>query len=189
MGPGSPQRRGRHQVGRPLSILWLRVTAGTIPLQTLRPRAGKRPDETVRQVVPGASPKVARPVEPSEEKAAHGPGRKSGRQVGADIDLATIAGLARWTYQVVDKVGRDNLEPLMEVSEIRGRLPDEVKAIVLTLARLFGSAAHDNGLTSREILSSLVQLDLLSGYGTADDAKLLPLLMQAEVEDFPLIRP
>ena len=105
------------------------------------------------------------------------------------VDLATLAGLAVWTDQAVSKIGREQLEPLLELSEIRGRLSKGVKEIVLTLARLFEGLDPKAGLTAKEMVSLLAQLDALSGAGSSADAKILPFLIHGEMEGLPLTPP
>ena len=105
------------------------------------------------------------------------------------VDLATLAGLAGWTDQAVSKIGREQLEPLLELSEIRGRLSKGVKEIVLTLARLFEGLDPKAGLTAKEMVSLLAQLGALSGAGSSADAKILPFLIHGEMEGLPLTPP
>ena len=101
------------------------------------------------------------------------------------VDLVTVAGLATWTDQVMGKIGKDNLESLLAVSEITGRLSKDVKEIVFSLAHLYGDRDKEGVLTARETVSLLAQLDALTGTGTSADAKILPLLMKGEVEGPP----
>ena len=105
------------------------------------------------------------------------------------FDLVTLGALASWTDQVVKGIGKDHLEPLLEISEIRGRLPRRSKEIILILAKLIGEVPSDEGLTAKRLVMLLAQLDALAGGGGSADSRLLPLLFQADMEDFPLIRP
>ena len=105
------------------------------------------------------------------------------------LDLVTIAGLATWTDQVVRSAGREHLERLLEITEIRGRLSEEIKKTILTLAQLFDDREPGGGLTAKEMVSLLAKLDALSGMGTADEARLLAVLIRGDMEDFQLTRP
>ena len=105
------------------------------------------------------------------------------------MDLVTIAGLATWTDRVVSKVGREHLESLLEISRIRGRLPDEIREMIRTLALLFDVDGAESGLTAKELVSLLAQLDALSESGTSADTKMLSFLIQGNLEGFPLIQP
>ena len=128
-----------------------------------------------------------------------GPARSDSRSTGPAIvakpkdskgfDLFTIAALARWTVHVVGKIGKDNLGPLLEVSEMRGHLPKGVKEIVLILARLIADGDNETGLTPKEMVSLLAQLDALAGIGSPPDARILHLLFQGDLEAFPSIQP
>jgi hypothetical protein len=93
-----------------------------------------------------------------------------------------------WTEQVVGKIGRDHLEPLLELSEIKGHLSKEIKAAILTLAQLFDGDQAGSALTAREMVALLAQLDAWSGAGSPADAKILPFLVQGNMEGFPLTR-
>ena len=114
-------------------------------------------------------------------------GRKT--RVAGTLDLVTIAGLATWTDQVVRSAGREHLERLLEITEIRGRLSEEIKKTILTLAQLFDDREPGGGLTAKEMVSLLAKLDALSGMGTADEARLLAVLIRGDMEDFQLTRP
>ena len=91
------------------------------------------------------------------------------------VDLVAIAGLATWTDQVVSRIGKEHLEPLLEISVIRGRLSKGMKEIILTIARFFEGRDPGSGPSAKEMVSLLAQLDALSGGGTSPDAKILSL--------------
>ena len=105
------------------------------------------------------------------------------------FDLVTLGALASWTDQVVKSIGKDNLQPLLEISEIRGRLSTRSKEIILILAKLMGEVPSGEALTAKRLITHLAQLDALAGGGGPADSRLLPLLFQTDMEDFPLIRP
>ena len=130
----------------------------------------------------------AQPDEPEDETSRGPADGPSESHVRDTLDLATLAGLATWTDQVVAKLGRQNLDPLLELSELRGNLSKEVKEVILALARLFDGRRAEGELTAREMISLQAQLEALSGSGTPADARLLPFLIQGELEGLPLIR-
>ena len=129
------------------------------------------------------------------QQADAGPDGEAAKPVSAEggnggrptIDLFTIAGLAKWTEQVVGKVGRENLAQLLEVSEMRGYLPKDVKEIVLAVGRLLGDSDGGPGLSPREMVSLLAQFDALTGSGHPSDSKMLSFLIRGDLEDFPSI--
>ena len=106
------------------------------------------------------------------------------------MNLVTIAGLAQWTHRVLNKVGKENLESILEVSELTGRIPKETKDVLLALVPLFEAKETDEGeISAKEIVSLLAQLDGFLGHMSPADTKLFPFLLQDELEVFPLIQP
>ena len=106
------------------------------------------------------------------------------------MNLVTIAGLAQWTHRVLNKVGRENLESILEVSELTGRIPKETKDVLLALVPLFEANESDEGdISAKEIVSLLAQLDGFLGHVSPADTRLFPFLLQDELEVFPLIQP
>ncbi len=105
------------------------------------------------------------------------------------LDLLTIAGLASWTDQVIRKVGREQLDALLRISEIRGHLSKETKETILSLALLLdGGREGYGGVTAKEMVALLAQLDAVQGNGTKDDANILPLLLYGNMGGLPSIR-
>ena len=106
------------------------------------------------------------------------------------MNLVTIAGLAQWTHRVLNKVGRENLESILEVSELTGRIPKETKEVLIALVPLFEARESDEcEVSAKEVVSLLAQLDGFLGHMSPDDTKLFPFLLQDESEVFPLIQP
>ena len=106
------------------------------------------------------------------------------------MNLVTIAGLAQWTHRVLNKVGRENLESILEVSELTGRIPKETKDVLIALVPLFEAKESDEGeVSAKEIVSLLAQLDGFLGHVSPADTRLFPFLLQDELEVFPLIQP
>lgn len=104
------------------------------------------------------------------------------------LDLVTLAGLAQWTEKVLKKVGRENLETLIELSQKTGRLSAEYREVLLTFVRLFDSKEGGHAITAKQVVSVLAQLDGLLGTASAD-ARLMSFLLQDSLEDLPLIQP
>ncbi len=106
------------------------------------------------------------------------------------MNLVTIAGLAQWTHRVLNKVGRENLESILEVSELTGRIPKETKDVLIALVPLFEAKESDEDeVSAKEVVSLLAQLDGFLGHVSPADTKLFPFLLQDELEVFPLIQP
>ena len=123
----------------------------------------------------------------SKEKDVLAPKQEEEQSV---MNLVTIAGLAQWTHRVLNKVGRENLESILEVSELTGRIPKETKDVLIALVPLFEAKETDEGeISAKEIVSLLAQLDGFLGHMSPADTKLFPFLLQDELEVFPLIQP
>ena len=96
---------------------------------------------------------------------------------GADsLDLMTVAGMAHFASNFVDRFGMERLESLLTVSEHLGRIGPERKDLVLTLGQLF-SGGDGSVPTARGIVALLAQLDGLAGSTTPEDVRVLPYLL------------
>ena len=104
------------------------------------------------------------------------------------MDLITIAGLAQWTSKILEKAGSDYIYGLLKVSEQTGRLSTKVKETIVTLTSLLDGNLSETKITAKEAVWMLAQLDGLLGTGTQSDARLLPFLLQDDLEVLPLIR-
>lgn len=136
--------------------------------------ASEEPDSTFKTVT-------------SKEKDVSAPIEEEQQSV---MNLITIAGLAQWTHRVLNKVGRENLESILEVSELTGRIPKETKDVLIALVPLFEANESDEGeISAKEIVSLLAQLDGFLGHVSPADTRLFPFLLQDELEVFPLIQP
>ena len=101
------------------------------------------------------------------------------------LDLVTLAALAAWTHKVVARIGIDGMEPLLEVAMARGRLSENNKTIVLTLAKLLEQNESGKSLTAKQVVALLAQLDSLWGTSDSKETRLLPLLIPDEMGGFP----
>ena len=108
---------------------------------------------------------------------------------GEAMDLITLAGLAQWVDRMLRKGGKDYVEAFLDVSEVTGRLTKNRKDTMLTLVRLLSHNSARSPVSVKEVVWMLAQLDGLLGTGSASDARLLPFLLQDDLEVLPLIRP
>ena len=108
---------------------------------------------------------------------------------GKAVDLVTTAGLIQWSYSVLAKVGSEHLFSLLEVSALTGRIPEETKDILLSVIPIFEMAGKAENVTVKDIIATLAELDGFLGNISPEDTRLLPFLLQEEMEVFPLIRP
>ncbi len=112
---------------------------------------------------------------------------KSKPDDGSPIDLITIAGMAQWCARALNKIGRENFETLVQVSELTGRISPEAKNILIALIPLF-EGNEDEVVSAKEIVGLLAQLDgLLTSKGSAE-SRILPFLMQDDMDMFPFMR-
>ena len=106
------------------------------------------------------------------------------------MDLVTITGLLQWTSSALRKVGRDHLIFLLNLSEQTGRIPAHTREVLEAIVPLFEMANHrGESLSVKQVISMMAQLDGFLGNVSANDTRLLPFLLQDELEVFPLIRP
>lgn len=117
------------------------------------------------------------------DKAPRGAARKR-----EGIDLVTIAGLAQWTDKVLRRVGRANLETLIELSQKTGRLSADHREVLLTFVQLFDNKEGGHTISARQMVSVLAQLEGLLG-NASTDARLMSFLLQDSLEESPLIQP
>jgi hypothetical protein len=89
-------------------------------------------------------------------------------------DLIEIAGLIQWTDQATIKFGKERTENLLEISFAGGRLPENLKDILIRMTRL---SSHDSlnreSIVASDYLEVLAQLDnLLTGSEQQNNALL-----------------
>jgi hypothetical protein len=104
------------------------------------------------------------------------------------IDLITIAGLAQWSDRALKKIGKENFETLMRVSELTGRISEETRNIILALVPLFEGKDDDEQISAKEIVSLLAQLDGLTAEGPMTDTRMVSFLLQDQMDFFPSVR-
>jgi len=105
--------------------------------------------------------------------------KKSNNMVisGTRADLVIIAGLTQWVDQVVGKLGKDRAEALVEMSTAMGRIPDNIKDVLIRMIRI--SRYESTSLqspTATDYLATLAQLESLMGGEQIQDNALLSIL-------------
>lgn len=108
---------------------------------------------------------------------------------GKAVDLLTTAGLIQWAYSVLAKVGSENMFSLLELSALTGRIPEETRDILLSVMPIFEMGGLAENVTVKDIIATLAELDGFMGNISPEDTRLLPFLLQEEMDVFPLIRP
>jgi hypothetical protein len=96
---------------------------------------------------------------------------------GTRADLVIIAGLTQWVDQVVGKLGKDRAEALVEMSTAMGRIPENIKDVLIRMIRI--SRYESTSLqspTATDYLATLAQLESLMGGEQIQDNALLSIL-------------
>lgn len=120
---------------------------------------------------------------------SHGGGHGEQKSGDESMDLLTIAGLAQWAHGVLQRYGKEYLSAILEISQLTGRITKETQEIIMAIAPLLESVATEKAIPAKQIVSMLLQLDAFLGTVSASDSRLLPFLLQDDMEVFPLIRP
>ena len=105
-----------------------------------------------------------------------------------EMDLVTLAGLAQWAERALNRVGIEHVKALLEVSEMTGRIPKDLKDALILLLPLLDDRDAGHRITAKEIVSLMAQLGGFLGSATMSDLRLLPFLLQDDSEVFPSIR-
>lgn len=120
---------------------------------------------------------------------SQGSGHTEQRAGDESMDLITIAGLAQWAHSVLQRFGNEYLMAILEISQLTGRISKETQEVIIAISPLLESASTEKGVPAKQIVSMLAQLDAFLGTVSASDSRLLPFLLQDDMEVFPLIRP
>jgi hypothetical protein len=100
------------------------------------------------------------------------------------FDLVVIAGLTQWIDQATAKLGRERTEALVEMSCTMGRTPENLKEVLIKMARLSPHESNGQPLKASDYLSILAQLENLLGDSEIKDHALLSILsMMKESND------
>jgi hypothetical protein len=92
-------------------------------------------------------------------------------------DLVAYAGLACWVEESTRRLGRERTQALLDISEIAGYIPAEVKAILTKLTTI-KSKEDSYKPDSRDYFESLVKIAALFGNDKDYNAALLLILSQ-----------
>ncbi|MBN1376351.1 MAG: hypothetical protein JXA01_09360 [Dehalococcoidia bacterium] len=112
-------------------------------------------------------------------------GKKKGTATlirGTRSDLVVIAGLTQWVDQATGKLGKDRTEALVEMSNAMGRIPDNIKDVLIRMVRISRYESNSTqSPTATDYLATLAQLEsLMSGEQIQDNALLSVLSMMKE---------
>jgi hypothetical protein len=103
-----------------------------------------------------------------------------GRQDRRQPDLVAYASLACWVEDSTRRLGKERTQALLEISEVAGFLPADVKEILARLTNI-KSTEHSYKPTARDYFDSLVKLSAVFGNNNDYNAALLLVLAQGDV--------
>lgn len=95
-------------------------------------------------------------------------------------DLVAYAGLACWVEDSTRRLGKERTQAMLEISEVAGFLPAEVKKILTRLTNM-ELTEHSYKPSARDYFDSLVKLSTVFGNNNENNAALLLMLAQGDV--------
>ncbi len=96
---------------------------------------------------------------------------------GTRADLVVIAGLTQWVDQASGKLGKDRTEALVEMSTAMGRIPENIKDVLIRMVRISRyESTSIQSPTATDYLATLAQLESLMGGEQIQDNALLSIL-------------
>lgn len=141
-------------------------------------------DEPVQRLkMPRNKKKEADEESDERDEFLRRPAPKNGRKrsnyllSGTRADLVVIAGLTQWIDQATGKLGKDRAEALVEMSTAMGRIPENIKDVLIRMVRISRyESAHTQSPTATDYLAILAQLESLMGGEQIQDNALLSVL-------------
>ena len=106
-----------------------------------------------------------------------GNGKNGDGHTGGQIDLATIARLADWVADVVERLGSERAEAILDISEMVGFVDPELKEVLAKFIRP-SPGEKEGKVTTRDYLVSLKELDRIIRKATRFEIALLTILCQ-----------
>lgn len=93
------------------------------------------------------------------------------------MDLATISSLGDWVADVVERLGSERAEAILDISEMVGFVDPELKEVLVKF--IYPAPGEKEGkVTTRDYLVSLKELDRILGKATKFEIALLSILCQ-----------
>jgi uncharacterized protein (UPF0335 family) len=117
--------------------------------------------------------KMARRPEVQAESKLHRSRETSSEGTG----LAMVAALIRWTTDSAKQLGQEGARAVVEISELMGNMPPDVKSILFKLISLTPSEYSGKATTSA-YLPSLLKLTNLLGKCDKTEANLISVLLE-----------
>ena len=116
-----------------------------------------------------------------KEPLAQSKARRNKNASGEKIDLTTIAGLTQWVGDSVKKLGREKTEAILDISEMVGHVPPDLKKILVRFINRTPDESDSNP-TTRDYIATLIQLESLLGMNSKSDELARLSILSQEVE-------
>ena len=122
------------------------------------------------------------PEQPPKKGNGHGDKVNSARvgvRARADgrIDLATLATLGNWADRSARKVGRERVEAILDVYQLTGYLPKDMKDVLLRLISLDNAPVDKEQVSLRDCITVLLELNGIVIGHSKTEAAMLSLLI------------
>lgn len=91
-------------------------------------------------------------------------------------DLVVIAGMTQWVDQATLRLGKERTETLVEMAYTMGRIPDNLKDVMIRMARISRHESNGQMPAATDYLSLLAQLESLMGGTQVQDNALLSII-------------
>ncbi|MDD5312303.1 MAG: hypothetical protein PHO26_04630 [Dehalococcoidia bacterium] len=91
-------------------------------------------------------------------------------------DLVVIAGMTQWVDQATLRLGKERTETLVEMAYTMGRIPDNLKDVMIRMARISRHESNGQMPAAADYLSLLAQLESLMGGTQVQDNALLSII-------------
>ena len=92
-------------------------------------------------------------------------------------DLATLATLGNWADRSARKVGRERVEAILEVYQVTGYLPQNLKEVLLKLLSLDNAPVNEGAVSLRDCITVLLELNGIVIGHSKTEAAMLSLLV------------
>ena len=116
---------------------------------------------------------VVQPAKGGKKKKEKEPVLASGK---VKYDLMVVAGLTQWIDLSTARLGKERAEALVEMSYTMGRLPENLKDVLIKMVRITKNESNGHNVTASDYLAILAQLENLLGKSEIQDNALLSLI-------------
>jgi hypothetical protein len=140
----------------------------------------KKKGKNVPEVEPDSDESEGEDILANTKPATPKNGKKKSPSIlmsGTRADLVVIAGLTQWVDQASGKLGKDRTEALVEMSTAMGRIPENIKDVLIRMVRISRyESTSIQSPTATDYLATLAQLESLMGGEQIQDNALLSIL-------------